>query len=122
MNFASTFAGLAAAFSADGAGPYFEAVARWAGTPVVDSGGSIVAPGVPVALPCQVQGDRATEGMRQAEGFLETDIALLVLGLGQLDTSASITIAAGPHTGTWALKSIERDPVGIGWLCRGRRA
>ncbi|BEV00078.1 hypothetical protein [Novosphingobium olei] len=121
MNFADAFAGIAAAFSADGGGPYFDATASWAGTPVTDDGGSIVTPGSPVQIDCQAQGDRATEAMRQAEGFLETDVALLVLGLDLLDTSARIEISTGPHAGVWTLKSVERDPVGIGWLCRGRR-
>lgn len=122
MNFADAFAGIAAAFSADGDGPYFDAVARWSGAPVIDDGGSIVTPGLGSVAACQVQGDKATEAMRLAEGFLETDAALLVLGLDALDTAARITIATGPHAGTWALMSAERDPVGIGWLCRGRRA
>lgn len=118
--YAAMFAGLAQALSASGAGPYFPAVARWAGAPLLDDGASVITPGAPVALECQAQGDRATESMRQAEGFVEADIAILVIGLDNLDTEARLVISSGPHAGTYAIQSVERDPVGIGWLCRGR--
>ena len=122
MAFDAMFAGLATAFSDTFGGPYQAAVARWPGTATYDAGGSIAAPGTPIAVDCRAQGEAATQAMRADVGFLETDIRLLVLGLTTLDTLTQIVIAAGPHEGTWALMSVSRDPVGVGWECRTRRA
>ncbi|PXW75977.1 hypothetical protein C7451_106141 [Blastomonas natatoria] len=117
------FANLATSFSEAFGGPFIDATASWPGTPVYDDGGSIVTPGTPVDLPCRVQFDSATTAMRQAEGFLQTDVRILVLGASlaaTLTTEASIVVADGPRAGTWSLLSAERDPVGIGWECAGR--
>ena len=122
MAFDAMFAGLATAFSDTSGGPYQAAVARWPGTATYDAGGSIAAPGTATTVDCRAQGEAATQAMRADVGFLETDIRLLVLGLTALDTGAQIEIAAGPHAGTWALISVARDPVGVGWECRARRA
>lgn len=121
MTFAATFEGLAIAFSDTFGGPYFAATASWPGTPTVDNGGSITAPGTPSEVECRAHGDAVTQAMRQAEGFLETDARLLVLGPDTLDTKATLTIDAGPHAGDWQLLAVTRDPGGIGWECRGRR-
>ena len=87
-----------------------------------DAGGSIVAPAEPLSYACSVQFDSATQAMRATEGFLETDMRLLVLTFDRpLDTAAGIMVAAGEHAGPWQLLSCQRDPVGIGWDCRGRR-
>ncbi|TKD50218.1 hypothetical protein [Sphingomonas baiyangensis] len=110
------------ALSARYGGPYHAATASWPGTPVMDAGGSIVTPGTPVTSDCSAQVDAATEAMRQAEGYAEGDARILVLGLEALDTDARLTIAAGPHAGTWTLQSVELDPIAVGWVCRGRRA
>lgn len=121
--FDQIFANLATGFSEAFGGPYIDATASWPGTPVYDDGGSIVTPGTPVNLPCKVQFDAATTAMRQAEGFQQTDVRILVLGASlaaTLTTEASIVVADGPRAGTWSLLSVERDPVGIGWECAGR--
>ncbi len=120
MAFDALFAGLATAFSETFGGPYHAAVAHRPGTPITDDGGSIVTPGTPTQADCRAQGGPATERMRADAGFLEKDIALLILGLTALDTSAEIEIEAGPHAGRWALQTATRDPVGIGWECRAR--
>lgn len=122
MSFDTIFAGLATGFSDAFGGPYHAAVARWAGTPTYDTGGSITAPGSPSQTDCRAQGEAATQAMRANEGFLETDIRLLVIGLTALDTLATVEIEAGPHAGTWALMTVARDPVGVGWECRARRS
>lgn len=119
--FDAVFANLATSFSEQFGGPYHAATAHWPGTPTFDDGGSITAPGTPVEVACRAQGDAATEAMRSDAGFLATDIRLLVLGLDALDTAAEIEIAAGPHTGRWALLGVARDPAGIGFECRARR-
>lgn len=119
--FDEAFAGIAAAFTTDD-GPFHEAEAVWPGVPVMDEGGSIVDPGAPIKQRCTVQFDAATLAMRQAEGFRETDVRLIVLGLDELDISAVVKIAAGSRAGTWALQSCQRDPAAVGWECRARRS
>lgn len=118
--FDQIFANLATSFSAQFGGPYTDATAVWPGTPVKDAGGTITTPGSANSVPCSVQFDRATQAMRQVEGFLETDVRLLVL-VGALDMTAKVVVADGEHAGTWSLLSCERDPAGIGFECRGRR-
>ena len=116
----AAFASLANGFAARFGAPFVDAVAKWPGTPVKDAGGSITTPGTPVQYPCRVQFDAATQAMRQAEGFLETDARILVLTASlevTLDTEARI-IADGA---TWALLSCQRDAAGIGYECRGRK-
>lgn len=118
------FADLATGFSGMVGVPYYDATATWPGTPTYDDGGSITAAGTPIVKACSVQFDYATQAMRQAEGFLETDMRLLVLAASlsaSLNTKAQIAVAAGPFAGTWELLSVTSDPAGIGWECRGRR-
>lgn len=123
--FDQLFANLATGFADQFGAPFIEAMATWPGTPVKDAGGSIVTPGTPVSLPCKAQFDEATQAMRATEGFLETDVRILVLSAtldATLDTKAKISVAAGANAGTWALLSCERDPAGVGYECRGRYA
>lgn len=118
------FANLAVGFSGTFGGPFIDATATWPGTPIKDAGGSIVMPGTPVSLACKAQFDVATQAMRQAEGFISTDVRVLVLSAtlaGTLDEAARIVVPSGPYGGTWALLSVVRDPAGIGWECRGRK-
>ncbi|MFN3474081.1 MAG: hypothetical protein ACK4ZW_08555 [Blastomonas sp.] len=121
--FDQVFANLALGFSQAFGGPYIDAVASWPGTPVYDDGGSIVTPGTPVELPCSVQFDDATLAMRQAEGFQQTDVRILILAASidaPITTEASIVVASGDRAGTWSLLSARRDPVGIGYECAAR--
>lgn len=125
MSIPEAFAAVAQAFSAAGVGAFHDALAKWPGTPTMDDGGSIVAPGEPIELECSVQVDSVTEAMRAAAGFTEKDMRLLVLTAtleGDLDTGATIEALAGPHAGSWALASCDRDPCGVYFECRGRRA
>jgi hypothetical protein len=122
--FDQLFAGLATGFSEAFGGPFIAATANWPGTPLKDAGGSIATPGTPVNLPCRVQFDRTTEAMRRAEGFLETDVRILVLAASlsaDLDTAATIVVTDGDWTGSWTLLSCELDPARVGYECRGRR-
>lgn len=118
MGFDAIFASLATSFSAKFGGPYADAAARWPGVPTLDDGGSITTPGTPVEIACRAQIDLATEAMRQAPDFLQTDVRLLVLGVDALDTAATVDVAG---RGTYALLTVTRDPAGIGWECRARR-
>jgi len=125
VSLADAFADIGLAFSAEMGGPYVDAEAVWPGTPVKDAGGSIITPGVPVYKPCKVQFDRATQDMRTAPDFLQTDLRILVLAAtlgGPLDTTAKIKVQSGSYGGTWAILSCVRDPAGVGYVCRGRRS
>jgi hypothetical protein len=122
VSFEAIFADLATGFSETFGGPYHEAQVVRQSAPTYDSGGSIVTPGATLREDCRAQGDAATEAMRAAEGFLATDIRLLVIGATALDTSAKVELLAGPHIGTWALLSVQRDPAGVGFECGARRA
>lgn len=124
MSLAAAFAELAIGVSVAMGGPYHAAVLSWPGTPLVDDGGSIVDPGVPINIDCHAQVDSATETMRGDGGYAAGDVRLLVLAPGlsvPLDTDASVTIATGPHAGRWSIEAVSRDPVAIGHECRGRR-
>lgn len=104
-----------------GEGPFFSAVVRSDGGPMYDDGGSIATPGAVVGRSCVAQIDSVTEAMRNAEGFTDRDMRILILGLnGPLDTSHVIEMIDGPNVGAWTLQSAVTDPAGIGWECRGR--
>ena len=121
----AAFAKIAVAVSNAGLGPYVDSFAEWPGIPVVDDGGSIVSPGTPLSLPCKVQVDRVTEAMRQAEGYRDKDVALLVLcatPAAELDTDATLNVTAGPNAGRWSVQSVDKDTMGTHYICRGRRA
>lgn len=125
MTVAQAFADIALGVSAAVGGGFHDALAKWPGTPVTDDGGSITMPGTPTQKTCSVQVDAATERMRLAAGFVDTDMRLLVLAAtieGEPDTSAMIEVLDGPHAGTWMIASVDRDPCGVYFECRGRRA
>lgn len=121
MSFDGAFAAIAKGFAGAFGAPYYDATATWPGTPTYDSGGSITTPADPIEAECQCQVDSPTDAMRSAADFVDGDARLLVLGLSALDTSAKITVAAGPHVGTWTLVTVGGDPAGVGFECRGRR-
>lgn len=125
MAIPEAFAAIAQSFSAAGLGAFYDGNAKWPGTATFDDGGSITAPGTPDEKACQVQIDQVTEAMRQADGFTDKDMRLLVLAAtldGDLDTKATIEVEAGPYEGTiWTLASCVRDPCGVYFECRGRR-
>lgn len=125
MTIAQAFADIALGFSAAFGGIYHDALAKWPGTPVTDDGGSITTPGTPIEITCSVQVDVVTEAMRQAEGFTDKDMRLLVLAAtldGDMDTSATVEVLDGPHAGSWSIDMADLDTMGSHWVCRGRRA
>ncbi|MES2289301.1 MAG: hypothetical protein V4530_06135 [Pseudomonadota bacterium] len=120
MNFAAMFAGAASLVP----GLYGPAVATWPGTATRDAGGSITAPGVAQNVACRVQFDRVTDAMRSSDDFVDTDVRIIVLADGltrPIDQQARIIVASGPHAGTWSIRSVDQDPAGIGFECRGRK-
>ncbi|MES3042670.1 hypothetical protein [Sphingomonas faeni] len=125
MSIPEAFAGVAVAFSAAGLGPYHASIARWPGTPIYDDGGSILTPGTPIARPCMCQVDAVDEKMRAQDGYVDKDVALLVLVAtlaGALNTNATIEVTAGPNAGSYSVQSVSKDSMGSHWLCRGRAA
>lgn len=113
---ASVFAGAFAGIFSDGA------LHSNATGPQYDDAGDITGytGGGDVAI--KVQRDAATWAMRQAEGFAEGDVALIVLaeGLpGPITTEHRITDGAGAK---WTVESVSLDAASSHWLCRGRRA
>lgn len=102
-------------------GPYHTATLNYPGTPVYDSGGSIVTPGTPTAVSCHAQVDVVTEDQRMDADFQARDVRLLILGPASLDSVPTLTVNAGPFSGqTYSIRSVARDPLGFGYECRGR--
>lgn len=121
----AAFAQIALGFSKAMGGPYYDAAVITASDAVYDDGGSIVTPGKRLERPCQAQGDAVSEAMRLEPGYADKDIRLVVLSPtldGGLDTDALVRISGGPHIGLWSVQSVTRDPIGIAYVCRGRRA
>lgn len=117
------FAQVAAAISNAVGGPYYDGKLLIDGAPVYDSGGSIVTPGSATEADCSVQIDIVTEAMRLDADFLERDVRLLILGPTNLTTAPRVRVEAGPFAGSvYELRSVSRDPLGLGWECRGRAA
>ncbi|WP_395393058.1 hypothetical protein WBP07_17930 [Novosphingobium sp. BL-8A] len=125
MDLAAAFAEIGLGFSSMFGGPYHAAQTIEQVDPVYDDGGSIIEPGGVRYRECQAQIDTATQRMRESEGYVDTDVAFIILAetlSGGLDTEARIEILEGPHAGIWSVELIERDTVAAGWVGRGRRA
>lgn len=122
--FDAVFADLAGSLSQALGGPYHPAIVHGQTDPVFDDGGSIVTPGTPQTRDCLCQVDAATQAMRQADSFVDTDVRLLLLTTsleGALVVGERVEVTAGPGAGTYSVLSAVRDPLGLAWDCRGRR-
>lgn len=116
-----TMAGMFARMAAMAPEVFAAGVIQWPGTPTLDAGGSIAEPGIPTSAPCRIQVDAATDAMRQADDFRETDVRLIVVATGcarAVDQSARVALANGS---TYSLRSVSLDPAGIAYTCRGRK-
>ncbi len=120
------FADIGLAFSQAFGGIFWPAQIITQGEIEYDDGGSIIpGTGEPTKRPCQAQVDAATLAMRQADGFVDTDVRFIVLAAtlaGPLGTEARIEVLEGPFAGIWSVSSLERDPVAAGWVGTGRKA
>jgi hypothetical protein len=117
------FSDIANGFSQQFGAPFVDATARWTGSPVEATDGSIATPAAPVEKTCRVQISAPTEAMRLDEGFRQTDMRLIVLAAsidGTMDTDATVIVSTGAHAGTWSIESASLDTAAIGWTCRGR--
>lgn len=125
LNVAAKFASAAQSVSAMYGGPYYDALILDKGEAVFDDGGSIITPGTPTTRTCQAQVDTVTQDMRREEGFADGDVRILVLAdtlAGGISLDNSIEVLGGAHAGAWQIQTISRDPFGIYYELRGRRA
>ena len=72
------------------------------------------------------QVDAMTESMRQEQGASEQDRRIIILSTSTnapVDSDCEITVNAGPYAGVrFQVASIDRDPCGSYFSCRGRRS
>lgn len=69
--------------------------------------------------PVKAQLDSATQAMRSAEGFVDTDQRILVLAYGVAPITTDDTITLAGHL--WSIASVMLDPAGGAYELRGRR-
>lgn len=123
VDLASAFAQIAGAVSAAVGGPYHDARVISQADVAEDDGGSIVAAGDPAERACSAQVDSATDQMRREAGFVEEDRRILVLAAsieGEITTSDTIELIAGPFAGEWSIQRVARDPAALGFELRAR--
>lgn len=103
-------------------GPYAAGKLLYAGTPVKDDGGSIITPGTPFEVDCQIQVDSCTEDMRRDAGYLAQDVRLIILVDAKPDTTPDARVDDGEFAGQiYSLQTAVKDTLGFGWECRGRK-
>jgi hypothetical protein len=111
----NAFAGFARAISSAMGGPYQEATLERRAAPQFDDGGSIIAPGALETSACLVQIDDLTRDMRADADFVEGDVRLIILADGLEFVPNTDSKVAG-----YSIRSVSSDPMGIGYVCRGR--
>jgi hypothetical protein len=125
MDIAATFANVALGVSARFGGPYVAGKLLGEADPVYDEGGSIVTPGEPTERVCQVQIDKASWDMQQADGYVRGDMLFLILTAtleGDLSADERVQVITGPNAGLWLVSGLQRDAMGIYWAGTGRAA
>ena len=124
MDLAAAFGEIGLGFSSLFGGPYWPAQIITQGAIEYDDGGSIIpGSGAPTLRGCSVQIDTATQAMREAEGFVDTDVRFIILAAtleGSIGTDERVEVLSGPFAGIWSVSALERDPVAAGWVGRGR--
>lgn len=122
--FGEMFGGMAAMFPS----VFAEAEAVWPGTPAVrDDAGRIVTPATQVRKPCRAQVSSPTTEMRAEEGFLQTDMRLIIPSTS-IDVAtpedliaSTVVVKTGPHAGHWEPQTANLDTAACAWTCRGRK-
>ena len=125
FNPAKLAARVATGISRSFGGPFFPALAISSTEPVKDMGGSIVTAGTTLMRPCMAQVDVVTEAMRQAEGYTDRDVRILVLRDtldGGIDTDAQVEVLEGPNAGAFMIARVGGDPLGLYHDLTGRAA
>lgn len=114
--------GIERIFGAALGGLYLPATLHRDGTdPIYDGEGNIVGYAGGVDIACRAQMDAATWAMRQADGYAEGDVRIIVLSAGldvAVTTDFQITVAGRRRM----IASAERDAARSHWICRGRAA
>lgn len=89
--------------------------------PIYDGEGNIVGYTGGGDVACKAQVDAATYAMRQAEGYSEGDVRIIVLsaGLG-VEVTTDFQVSVGGKR--WMIGSVERDAANSHYVCRGRAA
>lgn len=85
-----------------------------------DAGGSQTV--TDAEIPIKVQTDNVTEAMRQAAGYTDTDVRLIVLTAGltsDITTNDKIRDSRGT---LWSVTMPALDPCGSHWTIRGQKA
>ena len=83
-----------------------------------DAGGSQTVTKTTVAI--KVQTDRVTEVMRQAAGYTDTDVRVIILSAGGPSVTSDDQVIDG-RGGRWALIDPALDACGSHWEARGQR-
>lgn len=84
-----------------------------------DGKGGGTAQGFAAPQAVKVQVDQATQSMRQAEGFVEGDVRILMLAHGVAEVTSDCEVAVG---GTrYMIEYVGTDPAGSYWEVRGRK-
>lgn len=123
MNIAARLSSIAVNVSRRVGAGYAEGVVISSSGATFDAGGSITQPGVVTERDCFVQVDEVTSAMRQAEGYAEGDVRLLVLASGLqagLTPDMRVRVTSGPHAGLYSVRSAILDVAASHWDCRGR--
>jgi hypothetical protein len=115
--------GIAAAFGSALSGLYPDGLLHREGTgPIYDDEGAIIGYDGGSDIPIKVQRDACSYSMRQAEGYSEGDVALIILAGGlavQATTDMQVTDGTGKR---WMIQSADLDAAASHWICRGRAA
>jgi hypothetical protein len=110
---------IAAAFAAVFGGVYLDGSLYRPKTYADDGMGGGSAPGFAPGEPVKVQIDAASFAMRQAEGYVEGDVRILMLAHGVAAPDTDCEIAAG---GTrYMIETVGTDPAGSYFELRGRK-
>jgi hypothetical protein len=83
-----------------------------------DAGGSQTV--TETTQPIKIQTDAVTEVMRQAAGYTDTDVRVIILSAGVSDVTSDDHVIDG-RGDTWALIDPALDACGSHWQARGQR-
>lgn len=114
--------GIEAVFGSAFGAFYLDGILHRDGTdPQYDDEGNITGYGGGADIACKAQIDGATYDMRQAEGYADGDMRIIVLsaGLGVAVTTDFQVTVSGKR---WMIQSVERDAAASHWILRGRAA
>lgn len=113
--------GIASIFGAALSGLYLPATLDYAGVPVEDIEGNVTGHTGAGSWSCRAQVDAATWTMRQAQGYVDGDMQIIVLAAGlQAAPTTDMTITVSGKM--WLIEAVERDAASSHFILRGRAA